>query len=118
MLVGENELKRVKEGEIIQLQRKGFFRCDVPYAPLSDFTSRVRPLILFHIPDGHATTPPISASSNLTTDNKKTSKSSSNAVSIIFIINFPLYFKRIIFKMAARRHYSNFNMVVKLIFFF
>ncbi|KAK0088690.1 hypothetical protein PV325_010958 [Microctonus aethiopoides] len=79
MLVGEKELERVKEGEIIQLQRKGFFRCDVPYAPLSDFTSRVRPLILFHIPDGHVTTPPISASSNLTKDNKKTSKSSSNA---------------------------------------
>ncbi|XP_034936970.1 bifunctional glutamate/proline--tRNA ligase [Chelonus insularis] len=55
-LLGEAELKRVKKGEIIQLQRKGFFRCDVPYAPMSDLTSRVRPLILFFVPDGHVTT--------------------------------------------------------------
>lgn len=55
-MLGEEELKRVKHGEIIQLQRKGFFRCDVPYAPVSSFSSREQPLILFHIPDGHSTT--------------------------------------------------------------
>ncbi|XP_029173577.1 bifunctional glutamate/proline--tRNA ligase [Nylanderia fulva] len=54
---GETELKRVKKGEIIQLQRKGFFICDVPYAPKSLYSLREQPLILFHIPDGHATTP-------------------------------------------------------------
>ena len=53
-MLGESELRRVKQGEIIQLQRKGFFRCDVPYEPVSEFSSRVQPLILFHIPDGHA----------------------------------------------------------------
>lgn len=52
-MLGEMELKRVKKGEIIQLQRKGFFRCDVPYAPASPFSSREQSLILFHIPDGH-----------------------------------------------------------------
>lgn len=52
-MFGETELKRVRKGEIIQLQRKGFFRCDVPYAPVSSFSSREEPLILFHIPDGH-----------------------------------------------------------------
>lgn len=54
-MLGEIALKRVEKGEIIQLQRKGFFRCDVPYAPLSPFSSREQSLILFHIPDGHAT---------------------------------------------------------------
>lgn len=54
-MLGEMELKRVKKGEIIQLQRKGFFICDVPYA-WSHYSSREQPLILFHIPDGHATT--------------------------------------------------------------
>ncbi|XP_076663274.1 glutamyl-prolyl-tRNA synthetase [Andrena cerasifolii] len=54
-MLGEVELKRVKKGEIVQLQRKGFFRCDVPYAPASPFSSREQPLILFHVPDGHTT---------------------------------------------------------------
>jgi len=52
-MLGEVALKNVKKGEIIQLQRKGFFICDVPYAPHSLYSSRERPLILFHIPDGH-----------------------------------------------------------------
>lgn len=67
----EVEMKHVKKGEIIQLQRKGFFICDVPYAPISSYSLRQQPVILFHIPDGHMTTPPItpipiapSASSN------------------------------------------------------
>lgn len=55
-MLGEVELKRVKKGEIIQLQRKGFFRCDVPYALPSPFSSREQPLILFHVPDGHTNT--------------------------------------------------------------
>ena len=54
-MVGEVALKRVKAGEIIQLQRKGFFRCDVPYNKISTLSNREQPLILFHIPDGHST---------------------------------------------------------------
>ncbi|XP_048270036.1 bifunctional glutamate/proline--tRNA ligase isoform X2 [Bombus terrestris] len=54
-MLGEVALKHVEKGEIIQLQRKGFFRCDVSYAPVSPFSSREQPLILFHIPDGHTT---------------------------------------------------------------
>lgn len=53
------ELKRVKKGEIIQLQRKGFFICDVPYAPISSYSLQEQPVILFHIPDGHTTTPSV-----------------------------------------------------------
>ncbi|KAI4487453.1 hypothetical protein M0804_005602 [Polistes exclamans] len=52
-MLGESELNRVKKGEIIQLQRKGFFRCDIPYADRSPFCCKEQPLILFHIPDGH-----------------------------------------------------------------
>ncbi|CAK9797250.1 Bifunctional glutamate/proline--tRNA ligase [Anthophora plagiata] len=54
-MLGEVELKRVKKGEIIELQRKGFFRCDVPYACSSQFSIKEQPLILFHIPDGRTT---------------------------------------------------------------
>lgn len=54
-MLGEVELKRVKKGEIIQLQRKGFFICDVPYE--SNSYSQKQSLILFHIPDGHTTSP-------------------------------------------------------------
>ncbi|EFN67176.1 Bifunctional aminoacyl-tRNA synthetase [Camponotus floridanus] len=56
---GEVEMKNVKKGEIIQLQRKGFFICDVPYAPISSYSLRQQPVILFHIPDGHMTTPSV-----------------------------------------------------------
>ncbi|KAG5315822.1 SYEP ligase, partial [Acromyrmex insinuator] len=54
-MLGEVELKRVKKGEIIQLQRKGFFICDIPYAS-SSYSTREPPIVLFHIPDGHTTT--------------------------------------------------------------
>ncbi|CAL7952238.1 unnamed protein product [Xylocopa violacea] len=70
-MLGEVELKRVKKGEIIQLQRKGFFRCDVPYAPISSFSSREQPLILFHIPDGHSTNATKSASAGVTSTSKE-----------------------------------------------
>lgn len=56
-MLGEVELKRVKKGEIIELRRKGFFICDVPYAPVSPYSSREQPVILFHIPDGRMTAP-------------------------------------------------------------
>jgi len=43
--VGEAALRKLKQGEIIQLTRRGFFICDVPYSSDS-------PLTLFFIPDG------------------------------------------------------------------
>ncbi|XP_060805347.1 bifunctional glutamate/proline--tRNA ligase [Amyelois transitella] len=52
-MIGEPELLKVNVGDIIQLQRLGFFRVDVtPTAP-SELTSRGSPLVLFHVPDGH-----------------------------------------------------------------
>lgn len=52
-MLGDPELVNVKKGDIIQLQRKGFFICDRPYRPPSVHTSVAGPIILFHVPDGH-----------------------------------------------------------------
>ncbi|XP_073950702.1 glutamyl-prolyl-tRNA synthetase isoform X2 [Choristoneura fumiferana] len=52
-MIGEPALSTVKVGDIIQLQRRGFFRVDVAPAPPSPHSSRAPPLVLFHVPDGH-----------------------------------------------------------------
>ncbi|KAL0852601.1 hypothetical protein ABMA27_016953 [Loxostege sticticalis] len=52
-MLGEPELSKLKVGDIIQLQRRGFFRVDVAPAPPSPHTARAAPLVLFHVPDGH-----------------------------------------------------------------
>nr|XP_049704786.1 bifunctional glutamate/proline--tRNA ligase isoform X6 [Helicoverpa armigera] len=52
-MLGEPELLKLKVGDVIQLQRRGFFRVDVAPAPPSAHTSKATPLILFHVPDGH-----------------------------------------------------------------
>ena len=41
-----------KEGDIIQLQRRGFFRVDRPYKPVDGATFNDSPAVLFAIPDG------------------------------------------------------------------
>lgn len=53
-VVGDPELRNLKEGDIIQIQRRGFFRVDVPYGERSPFTSKEQPIVLFYIPDGSA----------------------------------------------------------------
>ncbi|KAK4306721.1 hypothetical protein Pmani_021479 [Petrolisthes manimaculis] len=61
-MVGDTELKNLKPGEIIQLQRKGFFRVDEGYKPLSLSSCREGPLVLFSIPDGHSKNMPTASS--------------------------------------------------------
>ncbi|XP_023953456.1 bifunctional glutamate/proline--tRNA ligase isoform X2 [Bicyclus anynana] len=60
-MLGEPELSKVKVGDVIELQRRGFFRVDVAAAPPSPHTSRATPLILFHVPDGRAKEKPKAA---------------------------------------------------------
>ncbi|XP_022913832.2 bifunctional glutamate/proline--tRNA ligase [Onthophagus taurus] len=52
-MLGDPELKKLKKGDIIQLQRRGFFIVDVPYEPADLITCKEQPIILFNIPDGH-----------------------------------------------------------------
>lgn len=51
-MLGDPELKKCKVGDIIQLQRRGYFRVDNAYAPASSHTGKPSPVILFEIPDG------------------------------------------------------------------
>ncbi|GLT88480.1 hypothetical protein SLE2022_065050 [Rubroshorea leprosula] len=44
--LGDSNMSNLKRGEILQLERKGYFRCDVPFIRAS------KPLVLFAIPDG------------------------------------------------------------------
>ncbi|KAL2928459.1 Glutamate--tRNA ligase cytoplasmic [Bienertia sinuspersici] len=43
---GDSNMRNLKSGDIIQLERKGYFRCDVP------FLRHSKPMTLFAIPDG------------------------------------------------------------------
>ena len=54
--VGDPCLKDLKKGDIIQIQRKGFYICDEPYRPTSVHSFQSSPCILFLIPDGHSKT--------------------------------------------------------------
>lgn len=53
-MVGDTELQNLVSGDIIQLQRKGFFRVDEVYKPVSLSSCRESPVVLFSIPDGHS----------------------------------------------------------------
>ncbi|KAJ7973188.1 Glutamate--tRNA ligase [Quillaja saponaria] len=47
---GDSNMRNLQRGEILQLERKGYFRCDVPYIRPS------KPVVLFAIPDGRQQT--------------------------------------------------------------
>lgn len=59
-MLGDPELKKLKKGDIIQLQRRGFFKVDVAYAPASEYSCKETPVVLFAIPDGHTKEMPTS----------------------------------------------------------
>eukprot|EP00897_Mesotaenium_endlicherianum_P008593 jgi/Mesen1/7762/ME000408S06874 len=44
--IGDANMRNIKKGEILQLERKGYFICDAPYIRAS------KPLVLIAIPDG------------------------------------------------------------------
>ncbi|KAK2184184.1 hypothetical protein NP493_277g03032 [Ridgeia piscesae] len=62
VMLGDPELAALKKGDIIQLQRRGYFICDSAYEPPSRHSSRANPCILFYIPDGHTKEMPSSGS--------------------------------------------------------
>lgn len=66
-MLGDPELRQLKKGDIIQLQRRGFFRVDVPYQEISLYTSHVQPIILFYIPDGSTKDNPLTSTSSVVT---------------------------------------------------
>ena len=55
-MLGDPMLRQVKKGDIIQLQRRGYYICDSAYAPPSPHTCVESPCILINIPDGHTKT--------------------------------------------------------------
>lgn len=59
-MLGDPELKKCKKGDIIQLQRRGFFKVDQAWAPASEFSGVETPVVLFFIPDGHSKEMPTS----------------------------------------------------------
>jgi len=46
-VIGDVNLKTLKEGDVIQLERRGFYRVDQPYRGSCD-----KPIVLYMIPDG------------------------------------------------------------------
>uniref|UniRef100_A0A8C2JUX2 Bifunctional glutamate/proline--tRNA ligase n=1 Tax=Cyprinus carpio TaxID=7962 RepID=A0A8C2JUX2_CYPCA len=61
-MLGDPCLKDLKKGDIIQLQRRGFYICDQPYEPISPHSCKESPCVLFYIPDGHTKEMPTAGS--------------------------------------------------------
>ncbi|KAJ8362784.1 hypothetical protein SKAU_G00116150 [Synaphobranchus kaupii] len=74
-MVGDPCLKDLKKGDIIQLQRRGFYICDQPYEPISPHSCKESPCVLLYIPDGHTKDMPTAGSKD-----KSKSQSSSKPV--------------------------------------
>ncbi|XP_028256961.1 bifunctional glutamate/proline--tRNA ligase [Parambassis ranga] len=65
-MLGDPCLKNLKKGDIIQLQRRGFYICDQPYEPVSPNSCKESPCILLYIPDGHTKEMPTAGSKDKT----------------------------------------------------
>ncbi|XP_033838940.1 bifunctional glutamate/proline--tRNA ligase isoform X2 [Periophthalmus magnuspinnatus] len=61
-MLGDPCLKNLKKGDIVQLQRRGFYICDQPYEPVSPNSCKESPCVLFYIPDGHTKEMPTAGS--------------------------------------------------------
>uniref|UniRef100_A0A8C5EF66 Bifunctional glutamate/proline--tRNA ligase n=1 Tax=Gouania willdenowi TaxID=441366 RepID=A0A8C5EF66_GOUWI len=77
-MLGDPCLKNLKKGDIIQLQRRGFYICDQPYEPISPNSCKESPCVLLYIPDGHTKEMPTAGSKD-----KNKSQASNNTVSFI-----------------------------------
>lgn len=61
-MLGDQLLRQLKKGDIIQLQRRGFYICDEPWRAPSAHSGAESPCVLFNIPDGHSKPMPTSGS--------------------------------------------------------
>ncbi|XP_061415264.1 bifunctional glutamate/proline--tRNA ligase isoform X2 [Lethenteron reissneri] len=61
-MIGDPCLAELKKGDIIQVQRRGFYICDQPYETISPHSCREAPCVLIYIPDGHTKDMPTSGS--------------------------------------------------------
>lgn len=77
-MIGDPELRKCKKGDIIQLQRRGFFKVDRAYAPPSIYTGVTSPVILLEVPDGKE-----KSSTQTSTANKETVAAKESTVSSI-----------------------------------
>ncbi|KAF7652206.1 hypothetical protein LDENG_00099990 [Lucifuga dentata] len=76
-MLGDPCLKTLKKGDIIQLQRRGFYICDQPYEPISPNSCKESPCVLLYIPDGHTKEMPTAGSK----DKSKSQTSNNTAAS-------------------------------------
>uniref|UniRef100_A0A8C7S3X2 Bifunctional glutamate/proline--tRNA ligase n=1 Tax=Oncorhynchus mykiss TaxID=8022 RepID=A0A8C7S3X2_ONCMY len=76
-MLGDPCLKDLKKGDIIQLQRRGFYICDQPYEPISPYSCKESPCVLLYIPDGHTKEMPTAGS-----------KSKSQAATTVSIVTY------------------------------
>ena len=51
-MLGDPELRNLKKGDMVQIQRRGYFICDLEYQPYNQSVGRSRPVVLIAIPDG------------------------------------------------------------------
>merc|ERR1719193_1971032 len=51
-MLGDPEMKDLKKGDIVQIQRRGFFICDSEYQPYNKCVGRARPAVMIAIPNG------------------------------------------------------------------
>ncbi|XP_061876691.1 bifunctional glutamate/proline--tRNA ligase isoform X5 [Entelurus aequoreus] len=70
-MLGDPCLKNLKKGDLIQLQRRGFYICDQPYEPVSPHSCKESPCVLIHIPDGHTKDMPTAGSKDKDKDKSK-----------------------------------------------
>uniref|UniRef100_A0A671YNL9 Bifunctional glutamate/proline--tRNA ligase n=1 Tax=Sparus aurata TaxID=8175 RepID=A0A671YNL9_SPAAU len=77
-MLGDPCLKNLKKGDIIQLQRRGFYICDQQYEPVSPNSCKESPCVLLYIPDGHVKEMPTAGSKD-----KSKSQASNNTVSAL-----------------------------------
>ena len=62
-VLGDNEMRNVKKGDIIQISRRGYYICDEPFKPNGTTQNGVlggEALVLFNIPEGNKRESPTS----------------------------------------------------------